>query len=297
VGRNGLDIDVFPAVAEWRDWHIFEWLVSSERPDVEREQLPETLEAVPRPGMVLAGRSVVTARQRIRFGRSTMSRLLVRSFSISIDGFGAGLGQSLEHPLGVGGPELFDWFFHTRTWQRMHGNRDGETGVDDHLAAQGFEGVGAWILGRNMFGPVRGPWPDEAWRGWWGEEPPYHTPVFVLTHYPRAPLAMKGGTEFRFVTEGIAAALEQATATAGGKDVRLGGGVATIRQYLLASLIDELHLVISPVLLGNGEHLLEGIDMPALGYECVQNVAGARAVAHVFLRKRLGEALARSADR
>ena len=216
-----------------------------------------------------------------------MSKLLVRSFSISIDGYGAGAHQDLQHPLGIGGPELFDWFFHTRTWQRMQGNQGGEAGTDDDLAAQGFEGIGAWILGRNMFGPVRGPWPDDSWKGWWGDEPPYHTPVFVLTHHPRAPIKMRGGTEFRFVTEGIHAALQQARAAAGGRDVRLGGGVATIRQYLLAGLIDELHLVISPVLLGMGEHLLKDIDTRALGYECVKHVAGTRAAAHVFLRKRL----------
>jgi len=216
-----------------------------------------------------------------------MSRLLVRSFSISIDGYGAGPGQDLENPLGVGGPEMFDWFFHTRTWQRVHGDADdGETGVDDTLAAQSFEGIGAWILGRNMFGPIRGPWPDENWKGWWGDEPPYHTPVFVLTHHRRASLLMKGGTEFRFVTEGIEAALEQAKTAAGGKDVRVGGGVSTIRQYLRAALIDELHLVIAPVLLGSGEHLLNGIDMRALGYECVEHVAGGRAAAHIILRKR-----------
>ena len=215
-----------------------------------------------------------------------MSRLLVRAFSLSVDGYGAGPSQDLEHPLGVGGPEIFDWFFHTRTWQRMHGNDAGETGVDDDIAAQGMAGIGAWILGRNMFGPVRGPWPDDGWKGWWGDEPPYHVPVFVLTHHPRAPLAMKGGTEFRFVTEGIDAALEQARDAAAGRDVRVGGGVATIRQYLRAGLIDELQLSISPVLLGSGEHLLQGIDTRALGYECVAHTAGARAAAHVVLRKR-----------
>ncbi len=215
-----------------------------------------------------------------------MSRLMVHAFSISIDGYGAGPGQDLQNPLGIGGPELFDWFFHTRTWRRMHNDPDGETGVDDDLAAQGFEGIGAWILGRNMFGPLRGPWPDEGWRGWWGEEPPYHTPVFVLTHFPRAPLSMKGGTQFRFVTDGIEAALEQAKAAARGKDIRLGGGVSTIRQYLCASLVDELRLAISPVLLGSGEHLLTGINLRALGYECVKHVAGGRAAAHVILRKR-----------
>ncbi len=216
-----------------------------------------------------------------------MSKLRVHTFSISIDGYGAGPNQDLEHPLGVGGPELFDWFFHTRTWQRMHGNQDGETGADDHVAAQGFDGIGAWILGRNMFGPVRGPWPDDEWKGWWGDEPPYHTPVFVLTHHPRAPLTMKGGTVFRFVTDGIHAALQQAKDAADGRDVRLGGGVSTIRQYLRAGLIDELHLAIAPVLLGTGEHLLSGIDMRALGYECAEHIAGTRAAAHVILRKRV----------
>jgi dihydrofolate reductase len=216
-----------------------------------------------------------------------MSRLLVRVFSISIDGYGAGPAQDLEHPLGVGGPEMFDWFFHTRTWNRMQGNPGGETGVDDDLAEQGFANIGAWIMGRNMFGPVRGEWPDENWKGWWGDEPPYHTPVFVLTHHKRAPLKMKGATEFFFVTGGIEAALERARAAAGGKDIRIGGGAATIRQYLRAALIDELHLVISPVLLGSGEHLLHGIDMRALGYECVKHAGGSRAVAHVFLRKRV----------
>jgi dihydrofolate reductase len=214
-----------------------------------------------------------------------MSKLVVHSFSTSIDGFAAGPNQDLENPLGVGGPKMFEWFFHTRTFQKMHGSGDGETGVDDQIAARGFEGIGAFILGRNMFGPVRGPWPDESWRGWWGDEPPYHTPVFVLTHYPRAPLTMAGGTEFRFVTDGIHSALEQAKEAAGDKDVRLGGGVSTIRQYLSASLIDELHLAIMPVLLGEGEHLLGGLNLPALGYECVDRVEGDRAT-HVTLRKR-----------
>jgi len=211
---------------------------------------------------------------------------VVRVFSISIDGYGAGPGQSLENPLGVRGPEIFDWFFHTRVWQAMHGDAGGgETGVDNDVAARGFEGIGAWILGRNMFGPVRGPWPDESWRGWWGDEPPYHTPVFVLTHHPRRPLAMKGGTEFRFVTGGIESALKQATRAAGGKDVRVGGGVSTIRQYLRAGLIDEMQLSISPVLLGSGEHLLQGLDLRALGYECVSHVAGQRAAVHVTIRR------------
>ena len=215
-----------------------------------------------------------------------MSRLRVHSFAISIDGFGAGPDQDLQNPLGVGGPELFEWFFPTRTWQRMHGSESGETGVDDDFAARGMEGFGAWILGRNMFGPVRGPWPDDSWKGWWGDEPPYHVPVFVLTHHAREPLTMKGGTEFRFVTGGIHAALEQARDAAAGRDVRVGGGVSTIRQYLSAGLLDELHLVIAPVLLGRGEHLLGGLDTRALGYECVAHTAGSRAAAHVVLRKR-----------
>jgi len=215
-----------------------------------------------------------------------LSRLKVQCFSISIDGFGAGPRQDHDHPLGVGGPELFGWFFHTRTWKDMHALGDGgETGVDNEIATKGFENIGAWIMGRNMFGPVRGPWPDESWRGWWGEEPPYHVPVFVLTHHARAPLAMKGGTEFRFVTQGIASALAQAKEAAAGKDVRLGGGVATLRQYLSARLIDELHLALSPVLLGQGEHLLGGLDLRALGYTCTRHVRGERVAAHLFLEK------------
>ena len=213
-----------------------------------------------------------------------MPELCVRSFAISIDGYGAGPGQDLQNPLGVHGPELMDWLFQTRAWRSMHGEQGGETGVDNAMAEQGFQGIGAWILGRNMFGPVRGPWPDESWKGWWGDEPPYHTPVFVLTHYPRAPLRMAGGTEFHFITSGIDAALEQARAAARGGDVRLGGGVAAIRQYLRAGLIDELHLVVRPVLLGSGEHLLHDIDMRALGYRCSRSVAGERAT-HVFLRR------------
>ena len=212
-------------------------------------------------------------------------KVRVSSFAVSIDGFGAGPDQSLEHPLGVGGPAMFEWFFRTRTWQQMHGHERGETGVDDDVAARAMEGVGAWILGRNMFGPVRGPWPDESWKGWWGDEPPYHVPVFVLTHHPRPPLPMAGGTEFRFVTDGIHSALAQAREAAGDKDVRLGGGVATVRQYLRAGLIDELRLAMAPVLLGTGEPLLHGIDLTALGYECTERIAGERAT-HVVLRRR-----------
>ncbi len=213
-----------------------------------------------------------------------MSKIKVSSFSLSLDGYGAGTDQDLQHPLGKHGPELFEWFFRTQMWQRMHGKEGGETGVDNRMAEQSFVNIGAWILGRNMFGPVRGPWPDDSWKGWWGEEPPYHVPVFVLTHHARQPILMKGGTEFRFVTEGIHAALERAKAAAAGRDIRLGGGVATIRQYLQAGLIDELHLVVRPVLLGAGEHLLNGINMRALGYECTESIAGERAT-HVILRK------------
>ncbi len=213
-----------------------------------------------------------------------MSKLRVASFAVSIDGFGAGPSQSLENPLGVRGPELMEWYFNTRSWQKMHGMEGGETGVDNGIAEQGMTGFGAWILGRNMFGPIRGPWPDESWKGWWGDDPPYHVPVFVLTHHPRAPIVMKGGTVFNFVTDGIHSALEQARAAAGGRDIRLGGGVATVREYLKAGLIDELHLAVSPVLLGSGEHLLKDIDMRALGYECADSVSGERAT-HVYLRK------------
>jgi dihydrofolate reductase len=214
-----------------------------------------------------------------------VGKLRVSSFAVSLDGFGAGPSQDLENPIGVGGVALMDWFFPTRTWQHMHGHDGGETGTDDAIAAQGLAGLGAWILGRNMFGPVRGPWPDESWRGWWGEEPPYHTPVFVLTHHSRPPLRMTGGTEFRFVTDGIQSALQQAREAAGDRDIRLGGGVATIRQYLRAGLIDELHLAMRPVLLGAGEALFAGSDLPALGYEVAKHVPGERAT-HVYLRKR-----------
>jgi dihydrofolate reductase len=214
-----------------------------------------------------------------------MSKLRVQSFAVSIDGYSAGPNQDLQNPLGVRGPELMEWLFHTRFWRKMHGHDDGETGVDNGIAEQSFAGIGAWILGRNMFGPVRGAWPDHSWKGWWGEEPPYHTPVFVLTHHPRPVLRMAGGTDFHFVADGIHAALKLATAAANGRDVRLGGGVSTVRQYLRARLIDELHLALRPVLLGTGEQLWGGIDMPVLGYECTNYVAGERAT-HVFLRKR-----------
>jgi len=215
-----------------------------------------------------------------------MTKLRVQSFSLSLDGYGAGPNQDLQNPLGAGGPELMEWFFETDVWKRMHGlGGEGEKGTDNAFAARGFEGIGAWILGRNMFGPLRGPWPDESWKGWWGDEPPYHVPVFVLTHHARRPLEMAGGTVFHFVTEGIGTALERAKAAAGGRDVRVGGGVATIRQYLQAGLVDEMHLALRPVLLGAGEPLLAGIDLRALGYACAEWVAGERAT-HAVLRRR-----------
>ena len=214
-----------------------------------------------------------------------MAKLVVHSFAVSLDGYSAGPSQDLQNPLGINGQELMEWFFPTHTWRKMHGQSDGDTGVDNTIAEQGFGRFGAWILGRNMFGPVRGPWPDDSWKGWWGDNPPYHVPTFVLTHYPRPPLKMAGGTEFHFVTEGIHAALEQATAAAGDRDIRIGGGVATIHQYLRERLIDELHLAVRPILLGAGEILFGGIDMRALGYKCEKAVAGERA-SHVFIHRR-----------
>jgi dihydrofolate reductase len=213
-----------------------------------------------------------------------MPKTRVSSFSVSLDGYAAGAHQSAENPLGVRGPELFGWFFPTRTWKQMQGQPGGSTGIDDEWARRGMANVGAWIMGRNMFGPVRGPWPDESWKGWWGEEPPYHVPVFVLTHHPRKPLEMKGGTVFHFVTDGIHSALQRAKDTAKGKDVRIGGGVAAIRQYLQARLIDELHLAFRPILMGSGENLFNGIDMTALGYACTEHVASEGAV-HVMLTR------------
>jgi len=213
-----------------------------------------------------------------------MPRVRVESFSISLDGFGAGPDQSLEYPLGVGGSALHKWALSTRTFQRMFGKEGGATGTDDEFALRGFANVGAWILGRNMFGPVRGPWPDESWKGWWGDNPPYHTQVFVLTNHPRESISMEGGTTFHFVTDGILKALERAREAAGGLDVRIGGGVATIRQYLHARLIDEMHLAISPVLLGSGENLFAGMDLPSLGYHCVEQVA-TRLATHVIIRR------------
>jgi dihydrofolate reductase len=213
-----------------------------------------------------------------------MTRVRVHNFTISLDGYGAGPAQTLENPLGVGGGELHRWYVATRTFQRMHGMDGGTTGVDDEVASRFGEGVGAWILGRNMFGPIRGPWPDDAWLGWWGTNPPYHGPVFVLTHHAREPAEMEGGTVFHFVTGGIREALERAMEAAGGQDVQIGGGVSTVRQYLEAGLIDELHVAISPTLLGSGEHLFYGLDLPALGYACTRHVPTEGAT-HVVLTK------------
>jgi dihydrofolate reductase len=213
-----------------------------------------------------------------------MARVRVHNFSISLDGYGAGPRQTREEPLGVGGEELHEWFFPTRTFRRMGGSADGTTGVDDEFAGRFGVGVGAWIMGRNMFGPIRGAWPDDTWRGWWGKNPPYHGPVFVLTHHAHPSIEMEGGTVFHFVTNGILEAMERALEAAEGKDVQIGGGVSTVRQNLEASLIDELHLAISPRLLGSGEHLLYGLDLVALGYECTTHVP-TPAATHVVLTK------------
>jgi dihydrofolate reductase len=214
-----------------------------------------------------------------------MTKLRVASFTISLDGYGAGPNQSLENGLGQGGESLHDWLIPTRTFRKMQGEDGGETGVNDDFAARGIDNIGAWILGRNMFGPVRGSWPDESWKGWWGDNPPYHVPVFVLTHHPRKTFEMEGGTTFHFVTDGIESAWKQASRAAGGKDVRLGGGVSTIQQFLQAGLIDELHLAIAPILLGSGEHLFGDLNLAKLGYDCVEHVPAPKAT-HVVLKKR-----------
>ena len=213
-----------------------------------------------------------------------MSRVRVAAFSISIDGFGAGPRQDLHNPLGVRGLELHDWFFKTQVFSRINGTSGGTEGIDNDFATQSFENVGAWVLGRNMFGPVRGPWIDDAWKGWWGSKPPYHTPVFVLTHHARSPLEMEGGTTFYFVTDGPESALRQAKEAAQGKDVRIGGGVSVIRHYLAAQQIDGMHLAVSPVLLGEGEALFSGINLAKLGFTPVRTVAGENAT-HVLIER------------
>jgi dihydrofolate reductase len=214
-----------------------------------------------------------------------MTRVRVESFTISLDGYGAGLNQDLMNPLGVGGKDLHQWLVPTRTFQStLFGAEGGTLGIDDDFAARGFKNVGAWILGRNMFGPIRGSWPDMNWKGWWGDSPPYHVPTFILTHHERPPIQMEGGTTFYFVTGGIHEALGRARDAANGRDVRIGGGTNTIQQYFRAGLIDELHVAISPVLLGSGERLFEGINVRAVGYECVQSIASEKAT-HVVLRR------------
>lgn len=213
-----------------------------------------------------------------------MSKVKVNAFSISLDGYGAGRNQRLEEPLGNRGEELHEWIFPTKMFQTLYGKGDGTEGTDNDFAEKSFENIGAWIMGRNMFGPVRGPWPNDDWKGWWGENPPYHVPVFVLTNHARKSITMEGGTTFHFVTDGIEAALEKAKKAANGKDIRIGGGTSTIRQYLQAGYIDEMHLAIAPVFLGSGEHLFEGIDLPKLGFTDTQTIYGQRA-AHVILKK------------
>jgi dihydrofolate reductase len=213
-----------------------------------------------------------------------MSKVKVAAFSVSLDGYGAGTDQSKEEPLGKRGEELHEWIFPTKMFQKLYGKGEGSEGIDNDFAEKSFENVGAWIMGRNMFGPIRGPWLNDDWKGWWGENPPYHIPVFVLTNHARASVTMKGGTTFHFVTDGIESALEKAKKAANGKDIRIGGGVSTIRQFLEAGYIDEMHLAVSPVFLGSGEHLFAGIDLPKLGFTETQTVYG-KGAAHVILKK------------
>ena len=214
-----------------------------------------------------------------------MSKVKVAAYSVSLDGFGAGPDQSLENPLGIRGGELHNWIYPTKFFHQMVGKEGGTEGTDQAFADRSFENIGAWILGRNMFGPVRGPWPDDEWKGWWGENPPYHVPMFVLTHYERAPLEMEGGTTFHFITDGIELALDKAKKAANGKDIRIGGGASTIRQFLQAGLMDEMHIAISPVFLGSGEHLFAGIDLPKLGFKDIQTTYGEKAT-HIVAKKK-----------
>jgi dihydrofolate reductase len=214
-----------------------------------------------------------------------MSKVKVTALSISMDGYGAGPSQDLEHPMGIGGQGLAGWMYPTKMFQKMLGKPGGTEGIDNDFAEHSFDNVGAWIMGRNMFGPIRGPWPDDEWKGWWGDEPPYHVPVFVLTHYERAPLVMKGGTTFYFITDGIQSAYEKAKAAANGKEIRIGGGVSTIRQFLEADLVDEMHIAFSPVFLGSGEHLFSMIDLPKLGFTDTQVTFGEKAT-HIITKKK-----------
>ena len=213
-----------------------------------------------------------------------MGKVKIQSFGVSMDGFGAGPNQSLDNPLGLGGTQVHEWFFPTQTFQQMHGGEGGTSGIDDDFARRGFDNVGAWIMGRNMFGPVRGPWPDDSWKGWWGDNPPYHCPVFVLTNYEKPPLQMDGGTVFHFVTDGIEYALAQARKAAGDRDIRIGGGVATIRQFIEAGLVDEMHLAFSSALLGSGEAVFQGLDLVALGFSVTESAMGEAAM-HVILSR------------
>lgn len=217
-------------------------------------------------------------------GNEKSQRVRVACFTISLDGYGAGPDQSLDHPLGLGGEDMHKWVTSTRSWRQSHGMEGGTGGIDDDFSRRGSDNLGAWIIGRNMFGPVRGPWPDYDWKGWWGDNPPYHVPVYVLTHHERPPLEMEGGTTFYFITEGIHEALAQARAAAGDKDIRIGGGADTIQQYLREGLIDELHIAIAPVVLGSGERLCEGVDLRSAGYECTRFEASDQAM-HVIFHK------------
>jgi len=216
-----------------------------------------------------------------------MGKVKVAAFSVSLDGYGAGPDQSRENPLGRRGEELHEWIFPTRMFQKIYGKGEGTEETDNEFAERSFENLGAWIMGRNMFGPIRGPWQNDEWKGWWGENPPYHVPIFVLTHHPKEPLIMKGETVFHFVTDGIESALEKARRAANGKDIRIGGGASTIRQFLKAGYIDEIHLAFSPVFLGSGEHLFDGIDLAKLGFRLTQTAYGKNAV-HVILEKSKG---------
>jgi len=213
-----------------------------------------------------------------------MGIVKVAAFGVSLDGYGAGTDQSLENPLGKRGEELHQWFFPTEVFQKLYGKGVGTTETDNDFAKRSFDNLGAWIMGRNMFGPIRGPWLNDEWKGWWGESPPYHVPVFVLTHHAKEPLVMKGGTTFYFITDGIESALEKARKAANGKDIRIGGGTSTIRQYLQAGHIDEMHLAFSPVFLGAGENLLAGIDLPKLEFTDIQTTYG-KGATHVIVKK------------